>query len=790
MRWNIFRIAVRQAVRNKEQTLIKIVGLAVGIAVCLVVFLVVRFETSFDNFHRSRDHIYRVVSVFKSPLGIGYESGVPFPTAPTLRRDFPQLENVASILSLGGDGLVTVGSDKKFRETNSILYAEPQFFEMFGFRWLAGNKRKALAEPNMVVLTRSMAIKYFGDWSSAVGRTLKLDNNRLLQVSGVLEDVPSNTDFPLKVVISYATLPSTGVSGALSNWAGIFAQHYCFVTLPDNMSEAQFNEDLAGVVRRYKPAENYNEGMMLVPLKDMHYDTRFNTFNNHPFSRALINTLGLIGLFVLLIACINFVNLSTAQAINRAREVGVRKVLGGTRIQLLKQFMAETCLLVIIAGVVAIAGCQLTLPWLNRLLDANLALDAITGWSLFAVVLGTTFLAGFYPSVVLSGFNPVTAFKTRAAAGNTGSNLLRRVLVVLQFTISQALIICVLIIIGQVDFFRTVPMGFDKDAILITHMPDNSKMALLRNRLLQAPGVEKLSFSYASPLDVNTDWNSDIIYNGVAQHDFGVNLKWADSVYPSLYHFQLVAGSPYPGPYAMVVNESFLRKLNIHRASDAIGARVIIKGIGDTSIISGVVKDFNIAPLHDTIRPVVLENWSRVYSTINIKLTPAMIPRALPAIEKIWKDAYPDDVYEYRFLDESIARYYVQEDQMASLYKIFAVLAVFISCLGLYSLVSFIAANRRREIGVRKVLGASVGNIVNMFSREFILLALLSFLIAAPVAGIAMEKWLENYAFHFKPGPVLYIEAVCISMVVAWLSVGYRSLRAARANPVESLRTE
>ena len=789
MRWNIFRIAINQAVRNKEQTIIKIAGLTVGISICLVIFLVVRFETSFDDFHPSRDHIYRVVSVFKTPTGISYESGVPFPTAPALRRDYPQLKQVASILSLGGDGLITLGSGKKFRETNSLLYAEPQFFAMFGFHWLTGDKQKALAEPNTVVLTRSLASKYFGDWTSAVGHTLKLDNNLLLQVTGVLEDVPANTDFPLKVVISYATLRNTGVNGTLNNWVSIFAQHYCFVTLPDNLSEAAFNKDLAGVVRRYKPAENYNEGMMLLPLKEMHYDTRFNTFNNHPFSRALIRTLSLIGLFVLLIACVNFVNLSTAQAINRAREVGVRKVLGGTRLQLFRQFMAETCLLVMMAAAVAIVGCDLTLPWLNRLLSADLALDAIAVWSLLVVVLGTTILAGFYPSVVLSGFNPVAAFKSKSTPGNTGSNL-RRVLVVFQFSISQALIICVLVIIGQVDYFRTVPMGFDKDAILITHMPDNSKMGLLRNQLLQTPGVEKVSFSFASPIDVNTDWNTDIIYNGVPQHDFGVNLKWADSVYPSLYHFQLLAGKLAPGPYTMVVNESFLRKLGIHRPSDALGAKVIVNGVGDTSIISGVVKDFNIAPLQDTIRPMLLENWSRLYSTINIKLTSTMIPRTLPAIEKIWKDAYPDDVYEYRFLDESIARYYVQEDQMASLYKIFAVLAVFISCLGLYSLVSFMAANRAREIGVRKVLGASVGNIMYLFSREFILLVLLSFLIAAPVAGFCMEKWLENYAFHFKPGPVLYLEAGCISLVIAWLSVGYRSLKAATANPVENLRIE
>ena len=790
MRWNIFRIAARQAARNKEQTIIKIAGLAVGIAVCLVIFLVVRFETSFDNFHPSADHIYRVVSVFKTPAGIGYESGVPFPTASTLRKDYPQLKRVGSILSLGGDGLVTLESGKKLRETNSILYAEPEFFGMFGFRWLSGNKQSALTEPNTVILSRTMAEKYFGDWTSAIGRTLKMDNLGLLKVTGVLEDVPSNTDFPLKVVISYASLRNTGVKDALNNWVSIFAQHYCFVTLPDGLSETAFNKELTDVVNRYKPAENHNEGMMLLPLKDMHYDTRFNTFNNHPFSRALIRTLSLIGLFVLLIACVNFVNLSTAQAINRAREVGVRKVLGGTRLQLFRQFMAETCLLMLIATALALAICDGCLPWLNRLLNAHLALDATTGWSLLVVALGTTLLAGFYPSVVLSGFNPVSAFNARKASGNSGSGLLRKVLVVLQFTISQALIICVLIVIGQVDYFRTVPMGFDKDAILITQMPDNGKMNSLRNQLLQVPGVEKISYSYSSPIDVNTDWNSDIIYNGVQQHDFGVNLKWADSAYPGLYHFQLVAGQLVPGPYTMVVNESFLRKLGIRHPSDALGARVIINGIGDTSTIAGVVKDFNIAPLQDSIRPVVLENWNRVYSTINIKLTPTMISRALPVIERVWKQAFPDDVYEYRFLDESIARYYVQEEQMATLYKIFALVAIFISCLGLYSLVSFMAANRAREIGVRKVLGAYAGSIVHLFSREFIRLVLLAIIIAAPIAGIFMNKWLENYAFHFKPGPLLYISAGAISLVIAWLSVGYRSLRAAMANPVNSLRAE
>lgn len=796
MRWSFFRIAIRQAGRHKEQTAIKILGLSVGIAVCLLIFFVVRFETSFDDFHPQRDHIYRVVSVFHTPEGIAYESGVPFPTGPTLRQDYPQLKKVASIVSLGGDGLITVGnhSDKKFREESGIVYAEPQFFDMFSFRWLAGNKATALNEPNTVLLTRTVAAKYFGDWTQAVGGYVKLDNTWLLKVTGVLDDMPANTDFPLKVVISYATLRNTGVNRALNDWVSVFAQHYCFVTLPDNLSGTAFDKKLTDVVNRYKPAQNRNEGLMLLPLTDMHFDTRFNTFNNHPFSRSLIRTLSLIGLFVLFIACVNFVNLSTAQAVNRAREVGVRKVLGGTRRQLLWQFVAETNLLVLLATGVAVWLCGLALPFLDHLLgmrlDASFVFDPVVGVLLLAVVTGTTFLAGFYPSMVLSSFDPVTAFKSKAAPRGTGAHLLRRVLVVLQFTISQALIISMLIIVGQVAYFRSAPLGFDKDAILITHMPDNKKMDFLRQQLMRQPGVENVSFSFASPLDVNTDWNSDIIYNGVQQHNFGVNLKWADSVYPTLYHFQLLAGNISPGPFNMVVNESFLRKLGIHEPAQALGAKVIVNGVGDTSIISGVVRDFNIAPLNDTIRPVIMEGWNQVYSTINIKLTPVMIGQALPAIEKLWKNTFPDDVYEYRFLDESIARYYEQEDQLSTLYKLFAALAVFISCLGLYSLVSFMAATRAKEVGIRKTLGASVANIVYLFTREFTQLVLLAFLIAAPLAGYCMDRWLQNYAFHFHPGPLLFVEAIGISVLIAWLSVGYRAFRAAIANPVKSLRIE
>lgn len=804
MLYNYFKLAFRNANRQKGYSIANILGLASGMAVCLLIFLVVRLETNFDRFHAKKDHIYRVVSIFKEPQGIGYEPGVPFPTAPALRQDYPQLKNVADILSLGGDGQISVLDSNNathplhlFKEDAGILYTEPQFFDIFDFQWLAGDKSTALKDPNTVVLTKTMAEKYFGTWQSAIGKSLGFDKlSSPLKVTGILADMPVNTDFPLKLLISYSSLKNTGLAQMMtSNWTAIFAQHYCFVVLPDQLSEAQFNKDLTAVVNKYKPVENHNEGMILLPLTQMHFDTRYNLFNNHPFSKDLIWALGLIGIFVLVIACVNFVNLATAQAINRSKEVGIRKVLGSGRGQLFGQFLSEAAVIVLLSALLAIAICTIALPWLNHILymhiDRQFGKDPAVLAALVAMVLGSTLLSGFYPAIVLSGFNPISAIKNKTSIKTAGPFSLRRLLVVFQFTISQGLIIGVLVVVGQTAYFHSAPMGFDKEAIVITHMPDNSKMDLLRQQLMLLPGIDKVSFSFASPLDPGNDWNSDIEYNHVKQHDFGANLKWADSIYPSLYHMQLLAGRFYTGPNDMVVNEAFLRKLGIHEPKLAIGANVIVEGGADAwGTITGVVRDFNIATLRDSVRPVILEPWKQTYSTVNIKIAASRIARVLPGIEQLWKATFPDKVYEYQFLDETLAGYYKQEQQLSMLFKIFAGIAIFISGLGLYSLVSFMAVQRAKEMGIRKTLGASAASIVYLFSREFTVLILIAFFIAAPIAGYLMHHWLQNYAFHFQPGPLLFVEAIGLSALIAWLSVGYRALRAAMANPVKSLKTE
>jgi putative ABC transport system permease protein len=801
---NYFRVALRSLSRNKEYSLINIGGLATGIAVCLLIFLVVRNESSFDDFHTKRDHIYRVVTLDKEPQGLDYEPGVPFPTAAALRHDFPQLPAVASILSLGGDGQVNVldnagdtHSDKKFMEESGILYAEPQFFGIFDFKWLAGDKTTALTEPNTVVLTRKMAEKYFGDWQSATGRYLRIKNFFTVKVTGVLADPPANTDFPLKVVLSYATLKNIGFASLLNSWSALFVQHYCFVVLPDGLTEQQFDKDLAGIVKKYKPAENQNEGMRLLPLKDMHFDTRYSTFNGHKFSKDLIVTLSLVALFVLVIACVNFINMATAQAINRSKDIGIRKVLGSTRLRLVLQFLSEAGILVLFATFVAVCICAITLPYFDKLLaisvDRAFLTDPAVIMMIGVIVVGTTLLAGGYPAVVISGFKPVTAFRNKTGAGSNGGNWLRRVLVVLQFTISQALIIGVLIVIGQLDYFRSAPMGFDKEAIVITQIPDNSKIASLRNRLAQLPGIEKMSFSFASPIDDN-DWYNGIEFNNVPRPDAGgVILKWADADYPSTYRLQLAAGKWYSASDTvkdLVVNQAFLRKLGLRDPNKAVGAKLKLTGAGQTGRITGVVRDFNISSLQDTVSPVVMGTWMGTYGTLNLRIAPAQIGRVLPQLERIWKSTFPDDVYEYRFLDENIAGYYRQEEQLGALYKLFAGIAILLSCLGLYSLVSFVVVQRAKEMGIRKTLGATVANILALFSREFALMILIAFFIAAPVAWFLMHRWLQNYAFHIKPGPGVFLLAITMSVVIAALSIGYKTIKAALANPVETLKTE
>jgi putative ABC transport system permease protein len=802
---NYIKTAWRNLLRNKSYTAINVVGLAVGIAACLLIFLVIQFETSFDTFHRKKDHIYRVITANKGPEGMSYSSGVPFPTGPALRMDYPELVAVTSIMS--NSGQITVLDNgktkalKKFKETN-VYFTDPQFFDVFDFGWLAGDKKTALAEPNTVVLTREYAEKYFGDWKNAIGKNIQYDNKNVLKVTGILKNIPVTTDIPIQVVISYATIKNTDFNGNLKDWVSVFGGHYCFVVLPGNMAAARFNNDLAKFVKKHKPADYVKDGMTLQPLKEMHYDSRVSVFSDHTFSKELINALSLIGLFLLIIACVNFINLATAQAVNRSKEVGIRKVLGSNRRQLVLQFISETFIITMFAVTFAIGITAFSLPFLNQLLDIKLSssflIDPTVLLFLAAIIIGVTLLSGLYPALILSGFNPISALKNKVAPISSSGISLRRGLVVLQFCIAQVLVIGTLVIITQMNYFRNKSLGFEKDAIINVPVPGDSishlKMSTLRNQLLQVAGLKDLSFSFASPSD-NSGWSTDLKYdNSPKKTDFNANLKWADASYFKFYNLKFVAGRPYIKSDSVreyVVNETFLKKLGVRNPQDAIGRYINLwDDKKKYAPIVGVVKDFNTRSLHRDIPPVLMSSWKDVYQTINIKLQGGNIKQTLASVEKMWNQTYPNYVYEYQFLDDKIAAFYKADSQLSQLYKIFAGIAIFISCLGLYGLVSFMAVQRTKEVGIRKTLGASVANIVYLFSKEFTLLILVAFVISAPIGWYFMNKWLQDFTYKINLSVGIFITAIAVSVVIAWATVGYKAIQAALANPVQSLRSE
>ncbi len=619
---NYFTTAYRNLLRNKSYAAINLIGLAVGIAACLLIFLVIQFETSFDTFHKKKESIYRVVSEFNRPDGKSYSSGAPLPVADALRIDYPQLKLVAAITASDNDQISIADNNnvpiKKFREETGVFYAEPQFFEMFDFKWLAGDGKTALKEPNTGVLTKETAEKYFGDWRKAIGRSIKHENKHIIKITGILDNVPANTDFPLKVVISFATLKNTNDKSNLDDWVSVSSNWNCFILKPSNITTAQFNSFLASFVKKHKPAEYRKDGLIIQPLKDIHYDERFGNFSRRTFGKDLITALTLIGIFLLIIACVNFVNLATAQAVNRAKEVGIRKVLGSNRKQLMLQFIGETAIITFFALLIAVIIAAAILPLLNTLLKINLLFNPFHNAGILVFLCATlvivTVLSGFYPALILSGFNPINALKSKIAPESVGGVTLRRVLVVFQFVIAQVLIIGTLVVVNQMDYFRSANLGFSKEAILTVPIPRDSisklKIDQLRNQLLQQPGIKNVTFSFGSPSD-NSNWWSDFKFDHAAKStDFGANLKWADADYFKTYDLRFIAGRPYYQTDTLrefVVNETLLKKLGIRDPHDAIGKEINFWDGKKVAPIVGVIKDFHANSLRDPLAPVVME---------------------------------------------------------------------------------------------------------------------------------------------------------------------------------------
>ena len=817
---NYFKTAFRSLNRNRNYTLINIAGLAVGIAVCMLIFIIIQFQTSFDDFHPKKDRIYRVLAEYhhNDAATVSYDKGLPLPLPTGLKTAFPQLEQVAPIYASHNDELQVFDEkgtpQKSFKEPGGIFYTDPSFFNIFNFPLLEGSYA-SLKDPNNVLVTKEIAETYFGDWKTALGKTIKLTGTYrigaglfqfppiMLKVSGILATIPENSDFQLKLVVAFGT-DFTGDKeyGLLqTHWNESSADFGCYILLPPAISASNFNKQLAAFARKVQPADN-NDNYLIQPLNAVHYDTQVGDYSNKTISHQLLNVLWLIAAFILLIACVNFVNLSTAQAVNRAKEVGVRKVLGSNKSQLQFQFIIETFLIVTSAVVLAAAITMLALPSINQLLELPLSLNILNNpviiLFLVVVTIAVTLLAGFYPSIVLSRFNPIHALKSKSTVNAAKGISLRRGLVVFQFIIAQALIIGTLIIVKQMNYFINQPLGFDKDAIVnIPYRPNNSGGKLtdyLRQQLLSVNGIKAVSFSSNTPVeDDNNTLTAFKFDNAMKEADFQVITKFADNDYVPAYKLKLVAGrnlEPSDMTKEFLVNESFVKSLGFKKPEDILNKQIsIMNGMIKCPVV-GVLKDFNDRSFRHDLAPLLITTNATMYRQVAIKLATTNISSTMQSIKNIWQQTFPEAVYEYRFLDDKIASFYKQENQLAQLYKIFAAIAIFLSCLGLYGLASFMAVQRVKEVGIRKVLGATAGNIVYIFSKEFIILIAIAFVIATPIAWYYMHQWLQDYAYRINISWWLFAVGGLVAIIIALATISFRAVKAAMANPVNSLRTE
>jgi ABC-type antimicrobial peptide transport system permease subunit len=780
------------------------VGLGAGIAVCLVLFLVIKYELSFDNYHKKKDRIYRVLTEYHhaDAPDIFYGKGVPQPLPSGLRSTFPQLEKVATLYSEGNDQIQVLDDNgqaiKKIKEEKGVFFAEPSLFDIFDFKWLAGNAT-SLKNRNTVVLTKTIAEKYFGDWQFAIGKNLKWNNRDVLKVTGILDNVPENTDLQFKVVISFGTGYTANFLKS-TNWDGTNTSYGCYVLLPRDVSAASFNSQLRAFVKKMKSPDD-KDSHIIQPLSQIHYDTKTGDFSNRTMSRGMIKALWLIGAFILLIACVNFINLSTAQAVNRSKEVGIRKVLGSNRSNLKIQFFAETFLLVLTSMALAAIIVVITLPFVGRILEKPLSihrsdiLSISVFLSLTAVVV--TVFAGFYPSIVLARFNPINALKNKTTVAATKGISLRRGLVVFQFVIAQALIIGTLIIVKQMSYFTHQPLGFDKTAIVNIPFPGDSvgtsKLDYLRQQLKTVRGIQNISFSSNTPVEDDNDmWSTFKFNHAQKETDFYAITKFADDQYLPTYKLSLVAGrnlQPSDTSREFLVSQKVVKNLGIVDPQEILNKDIDLWGFMKGRVV-GVIKDYNDRSFRRGIDPVLITTNKRIYSQAGIKLITSDVTSAMRSIEKIWGQIYPEFVFEYKFLDDKVESFYKQENQLSQLYQIFAIIAIFLSCLGLYGLASFMAVQRIKEVGIRKVLGATAGSIVYLFSKEFIILISIAFVIATPIAWYYMHGWLQDYVYRINISWWIFFAGGIVAIVIALATVSFQAIRAAVANPVKSLRTE
>lgn len=795
---NLLKVAIRNILKDKTYSALNIAGLTIGIASSLFLFMYILHELSYDRYHKNARNIYRVVSNIKEPDNAFTWAVAQIPLAEELRDNYPEVKN--AVRFFGMERTLYKNDDKQFYEEEFYL-ADSTVFDMFTYPLLHGDAATALDEPFSIVLTEKTASKYFADVSQAVGHSIQNQQGEEFKITGVLKDIPLNSHFLFDALISRNTQPQRQ-----GGWGGFGV--FTYILLPDDYDVSKMYASLDKVIReRVNPIfEQFGITIKyeLQPILDIHLYSKIQDEAEAGGDISYIYIFASVAIFMLVIACINYMNLATARSVNRAREVGVRKVMGSRRRQLIAQFITESVVITLAALVVSIILIYAFLPSFNSLANKSLPFGYILQTpvivALLAIILFVGVAGGSYPAFYLSGFNPVAVLKGKVS-GRGGSALFRKFLVVFQFGISIFMLISTLVVYDQLQYMRNKDLGFDKERVVVLSLDERelrAKSQVLVNRLRQVPEVASVGMAATSPGQGINKLLLQVEDRDGKLVDRGVDLYSADHDFVKTMGMKIVKGRDFSRDvvsdttYAVLVNEAMVERMGW---DDPIGKKFVAQGDGPGSAIEkrvvGVVKDYHQNSLYDPIEPLMIyldDDNGNVFIR-----TGAGDPReSVEAIERVWKEVFPTYTFAYTFLDADFNSQYKADEKRSQIFTVFSAMTIVIACLGLLGLAAFTTEQRTKEIGIRKVIGASIPHLVGLVSREFFLLVGIGMVLAFPVAWYFTSGWLANFAYRIaltEAWPTFVLSAV-LALVITLLTVGFHVVRAASANPVNSLRDE
>lgn len=804
---NYFVTAIRNLIRNRSFTIINVFGLVLGISAALVLFKIVLFENSFDQHYSNYDRLYRFVKKVENPNEVQFETGIQNPFTESFKTDNPDLGLPVRTFYIGPNQLSienTIGDWLHYEQRDGIAFVDPEFFELFEYEWKIGNPETALSKPHSSVISVSLAEKLFGitdgGYDRVLGKEIKLNSKLTTFITGVIEDTPQNSSLPFKIMIEYESIDLIFDFYQEDSWTSTSSNANVYFLINQNVTADQVNRVLPEMVDKYIPKTENPISYSLQAMADIHFDPTYNTYADAAVSPQANTFRVAIALFLILTACINFVNLSTALAIKRSKEVGIRKVLGGLRGQLMFQFLGETFLITLVSVILSMGVAELILTNLESLtgyeMSLNLFQDPLLLLLVIGVILSVTLFAGLYPSLILSRLKPVSALKSKGQSALSGNINTKRGLVIFQFFISQVLVICTLVVIAQMRYFESQDLGFRKSSIITFPLPSNEqeKLRTMENEIVRFSGVEDISYAFASPLS-EMNIGSNFSYAPLEMEgNYDVAFKVIDDKYLDLYGIELLAGRNINRGDTLkeaLVSTEVLKLMEIEKPEDAIGLTIQTGLEGDKKIV-GVFEAFHNKNLREKIDPMIMVTFPFYYyeGAVRFDGSDAQFSDLIASIEQVWTAQYPEVLFDYNILSDEIMTFYEEEANMLTLFQVFSGIAILIGCLGLYGLVSFMASQKMKEIGIRKVLGASILQILNLFSKELLVLIVIAFLIATPVGYYFMNDWLSDFEYSIEINIWVFVIAIGFTLIIGLITTGAKSLSAAKANPVDSLRSE